>query len=157
VLTRPLWTPDSQQAALALRIEEAQDDLIIRWDHNAAAVRRAQRGLLSIQDGALRKNLELSAEEARRGGVTYARTGEEVQVRLTVFDEEGAPRDESARYLGPPVANREGAAAAPPPDMDSVEQLRAERDRLRQALVEQQSRATQLRRTLRQLEEQLKQ
>jgi hypothetical protein len=154
ILTRPLWMPASS-APLALRIEEAQNELFIRWNHNAAPVRRAQRGVLSIQDGAVRKDLELSAEEARRGGVTYARTGQEVQVRLTVFDQNGAEQDESVRYLGPPVANANTAVDTPV--METVEQLRAERDRLRQALLEQRSRATELRRTLRQIEDQLKQ
>jgi proteasome lid subunit RPN8/RPN11 len=148
-----IWTALPADA-IALRLEEKRDQLIVRWDHNAAPVRRAQRAVLQIADGAGRTQLDLNAEEARLGSVTYARGGEDVEVRLTLYEDGRQSAQESARFLGPPVAPSTPAEPAPIP---TVAELREERDRLRRALRDEQARGERLRQTMRQLENQVRQ
>jgi hypothetical protein len=148
LITRPLWLPASSDG-VGLRLEESQGQLVIQWDLNARAVRQAQRASLRITDGSTTKQVELNEEEIRRGTVTYAGTGEDVEVRLTLVDEGGQQRQESTRFVGQLRGQRAAAGISP---QESLERLRAERDRLQRALLEQRARATELRRTLRQLE-----
>ena len=153
VATRSLWMP-ATGGSLALRLEEAQNQIVIRWDHGSPAVLRAQKAVIEIDDGSLHKRLNLTQEEIRRGTVSYVRSGGEVDVRLVLLENDRPVQQESARLVGPSVA---APAAAPPPAPPDPEALRAERESLRAELREERARSEKLRQSVRDLERRLRQ
>jgi hypothetical protein len=84
---------------LKLSVSERKNQLDVTWDRNAPAVTRAKRGVLSIADGANRRDLELSAPQLRNGKVLYTRLSGDVNLRMEVFPEGQASVVESLRVV----------------------------------------------------------
>jgi hypothetical protein len=150
VMTRPYWMGESAPS-LTLRLEEVEDQLIIRWDHNSKAAREADRGVLQVIDGGQTRELALDTLEARNGSLTIVRQSEDVQVKLTLYSSGNKPVQEYARFLGGPVKPK---GAAQPGEQPGVS---ADIERIKQALEQEASRSERLRETVRNLEERLKQ
>ncbi|MBI1786888.1 MAG: hypothetical protein HYR60_04950 [Acidobacteria bacterium] len=89
--------------------------LEVQWDRSSAAIGAAKRGLLSIQDGPNRRDLELSAIQLRDGRVRYSRLTGDVSLRLEVFAGERDSISESIRILSAEPAPRAAPAAVSPP------------------------------------------
>lgn len=151
IITRWYWVRQPP-AAVGLRLEEAGDQLIIHWDHNAYPIRMADAGLLSIRDGQESREIRLDPIGIRRGSVTYVRAHEDVEVRLTVSELGKVTAQEFTRYLGRPPAAPNGAAS---PEADA-ERLRADSERLRQALADEYKRNRELVQSVRSLEQRLR-
>lgn len=100
---------------LALHVAESDGQLQITWDRNSAPLKTARRGSVSIRDGGRNVTIPFEAERLRAGGLTYARTSEEVEVRLRV--EGPVPVEESVRLFGTPVQAR---PATPAPSVPAV-------------------------------------
>jgi hypothetical protein len=77
--------PRTDPYALSLIVLEYGDNLHLTWDHKAAAIAGAQRGLLLITDGSQTRTLDLSREQLRNGSVTYRKLSEPVRFRLEVI------------------------------------------------------------------------
>jgi hypothetical protein len=77
--------PPTDPYALSLIVLEYGDNLHLTWDHKAAAVAAAERGLLLITDGDRTRTLDLSREQLRNGSVTYRKMSEQVRFRLEVI------------------------------------------------------------------------
>jgi hypothetical protein len=93
--------PVTAETALPLKlsVSEKQNQLDVTWDRNAPAIARARRGVLSISDGANRRDLELSGAQLRNGRVLYSRLSGDVNLRLEVFPEGQASVNESIRIV----------------------------------------------------------
>ena len=78
------------------------------WRAGGAA--RAESGARDPRR-AVAQSVQLNQEEVGRGSVTYVRTGEDVELRLVLFENDRPAKQESTRFLGPPIA----APAAPAP------------------------------------------
>jgi len=154
VITRKSWM-GATEPPLALRLEEVEDQLIIRWDLHSPAARQADRGALEINDGGVRHEIPLDEVQARSGSVTFIRQSEDVQVHLTLQAQGREPAREFARFLGGPVKSRL-ATELEQTEMEK-EQLNSDVERLRQALKEETSRTQRLRGSVKNLESQLKQ
>ncbi len=133
--------PGAQPApapALSLRVQDTRNgQLHVDWDRNAPAVRFARRGLLELSDAGRRRTFNLGGEELRRGSFTYGRRSGDVQVKLSVFGNSGAPAGEAAHFIGPK-----------PGDSD----LEIEIKELREQLARESSRNEQLEKLVRRLQ-----
>ena len=76
---------------LKLGVSKSGSNLAVRWDHNSAAVRSAQRGSLTIYDGTQQRTVDLGGTELTSGTVVYAPSSGQVRFRLEVF-----PNDSSS-------------------------------------------------------------
>ena len=56
---------------LALTVTKAGDNLYVKWNRQAPAIRQAERGVLIIEDGTFAKTLELDAAQLQNGSVVY--------------------------------------------------------------------------------------
>jgi hypothetical protein len=113
--------------SMGLHAKWTGTNLDLEWDRNAAPIRHASGAILSIEDGAQRKRLELAANELTQGRIQYWPTSSDVTIRLEVITP-NVTVSESVRALGvpvppsPPVA--ESASATPE---DPAEQPKAKR------------------------------
>ena len=95
----PMEAPGDTALPLKLSVAEKQDQLDVTWDRNAPAIALAQRGVLSISDGANRRELELTGAQLRNGRVLYSRLSADVGLRLDVFPEGRETVSESIRIV----------------------------------------------------------
>ena len=98
---------------LALRVSRDGPLLRLDWDRQSPAVKAAKRAILSIDDGGMRKQLELDDVQTATGGVAYWPTSGDVNFRLDVF----APSihaSGSLRAFGVPPAPDSAPAATSP-------------------------------------------
>lgn len=140
-----------RRAGVGLRVEDAGQQLVIRWDHSAAAINEADSGTLAIQDGKESKNLTLDALTIRRGTITYVPEHDDVEVSITVRKNSVIIAQEFTRYLG----RRNTVAPRPAATNSERDRMQAEAERLRQALREETDRTQRLENTLRVLENRL--
>ena len=71
--------------SLALTVTRAEDNLNVRWNRDAPAIRSAQKGTLEIEDGGYAKPVDLDQAHLQNGSVVYRRTSDTVLFRLIVF------------------------------------------------------------------------
>jgi hypothetical protein len=76
--------------AVSLSAKPSEDNLMIRWDRDAPAIRYAQGGTLQIIDGLFTKTVELSASELQNGTVIFHSTSDHVSIRLEVLVHENS-------------------------------------------------------------------
>jgi len=77
--------PQPDPYNLKLAVTKAENALAVKWDHGAGAVRTAQLGKLSIDDGPQHRTVDLGPAELTSGSVVYAPTTRNVRFRLDVF------------------------------------------------------------------------
>ena len=75
----------ANEYGLRLSVTRTGENLTVRWNRDASALRSAQRGVLEIQDGAYAKPVELDAAHLSDGSVIYQNTSGVVRFRLTVY------------------------------------------------------------------------
>jgi hypothetical protein len=75
--------------AVSLAVERNGDNLRVRWNREAPAVRAANSGLLEIDDGGEMKRMELDRANLSGGNFIYHNTSEKVRFRLMVYLDPG--------------------------------------------------------------------
>lgn len=85
---RPQASAASDPFNLQLSVSRDGDNLNVRWDRQALAIRAATRGVLVIVDGTYNKTVELDPNQLQTGSVVYRHNSGEVRFRLEVY-----PRD----------------------------------------------------------------
>lgn len=88
ITLRPQTAGGADPFNLQLTVAREGDNLNVRWDRQALAVRSARRGVLVIADGAYRKTVELDPNQLQTGSVVYRHSSSDVAFRLEVY-----PRD----------------------------------------------------------------
>lgn len=108
-------TQAAVESALPLKLSVAEkgNQLDVTWDRNAPSITHANRGVLSISDGANKRELELSGTQLRNGRVLYSRLSADVNLRLEVFPEGRESVSESIRIVST-------EAPPQPPDTQAV-------------------------------------
>jgi hypothetical protein len=71
--------------SLGLSVARSGDNLSVRWDREAPAIRGAERGVLDIEDGGLTKSVELDPAHLESGSLIYRNSSSNVKFRLVVF------------------------------------------------------------------------
>jgi hypothetical protein len=67
---------------VGLTVTRESDNLNVRWDRQAPAIRAATQGLLVIDDGGASRRVSLSADQLQTGSVVYPHASGEVRFRL---------------------------------------------------------------------------
>ena len=71
---------------LSLSVTPAGNDLEVKWDRHSPAIRKALKGILTIEDGNYRKPIELDSDRLRGGSeLLYRHYSNDVHFRLEVF------------------------------------------------------------------------
>jgi hypothetical protein len=70
---------------VGMSTEQNGEDIHVKWDRQAPAIRAAQRGVLTIEDGRYSKTLELDPSQLQNGSVVYRRSSNSVRFRLQLF------------------------------------------------------------------------
>jgi len=83
-LTRGPGHSEASDFSLGLTVVKADENLSVKWDRSAAAVRAAQRGVLEIEDGKFTKSVDLDAAQLSNGSIVYRNSSPTVRFRLTV-------------------------------------------------------------------------
>jgi proteasome lid subunit RPN8/RPN11 len=150
------WLRTDTPQTASLRLEGVGNQVLVRWDHGSYAVMRAERGTVLIMDGSARKVVELNLEDVQRGMLVYQRQSEDVEVRLELTNGVTVVAREVARYLGPPLPARAPGKAGSAEQKDELDRIKAESEKLRQALAEEEKRGKDLQRDIRRVEGQLR-
>jgi hypothetical protein len=104
-------TPPRDPYALSLMVVQYENNLFLTWDRKAPVITAAERGSLTINDGAETRTLGLSRDELREGSVTYHKSSSHVRFRLEVFLKGGRGVSESWESATPaPVVTPPPAA-----------------------------------------------
>ena len=74
----------AEDVSLSLSATKAGDNLSVKWNGRAPAVRMSPRGVLEIEDGAFKKSVDLDAPQLLNGSVLYRNTSNSVRFRLVV-------------------------------------------------------------------------
>jgi hypothetical protein len=67
---------------VSLSVSKEGDNLSIRWDRQAAAIKAARQGVLVIEDGTYNKTVELDPSQLQTGSVVYRHNSNDVKFRL---------------------------------------------------------------------------
>jgi len=97
--------PQNVSNALDLKTERSggPNEWRLAWNRSSEAIRKAGKGRVSIRDGYLRKDIDLSAADLQTGHIVYSPVSDDVSFRLEVFDlEAGRGVSESIRVLASP-------------------------------------------------------
>lgn len=85
--------------ALGLGISKDGANLIVKWDPQAAAIRKAPRGAIEIDDGSSTpRTVNLDAASLQSGRIIYEKPAGGVKFRLTVYPEPGVSLTESTDW-----------------------------------------------------------
>jgi hypothetical protein len=82
--SRPVGTP-AEGYSLGFRAVQSEANVGVHWDGQAPVVQAASKGQLEIEDGEIKKVVDLDTAQLRNGTLLYKNTSETVQLRLTVF------------------------------------------------------------------------
>ena len=115
-LHRPAVPAAPAYAGLALRIERNAGDILLTWNRDADAIKRAQRAVLQISDGAQQENVEMDLSQLRTGSIVYSPVTSDVVFRMQVTPNgQAEPVSETVRVLRTrPSPMPETASAAAP-------------------------------------------
>jgi hypothetical protein len=71
---------------LSLAVTPSGNDLEVKWDRQSAAMRKALKGILTIEDGNYRRQIELDADRLQGGSqLLYRHYSNDVRFRLEIF------------------------------------------------------------------------
>jgi len=71
--------------SISLSVTKSGDNLNVKWDRDAPAMKAAKRGIIEIHDGAQTISRDLDAAELRSGNMIYRNSSSLVLVRLSLF------------------------------------------------------------------------
>jgi periplasmic protein TonB len=136
-LRRPALPPATAEAGLALRIERNAGDILLTWNRDADAIRRATKAVLQISDGTQQENVAMDLNQLRTGSIVYTPVTSDVVFQMQVTaDGQAEPVSETVRVLRTrpspmPDGTQAGAPAAAgakpaPPAAAGAEQAGAE-------------------------------
>jgi hypothetical protein len=95
----------SAPATLGLVAQRQTSDVQLTWNRESAPIAAATSGVLSIEDGAARREIPLAASQLHSGSVLYSPASDEITMQLTVTTPAGAVSESVMVVLssaGPP-------------------------------------------------------
>jgi hypothetical protein len=98
--------------SMDLKAAKTGESLHLKWNPDAPAVLRAQRGVLAINDGDSTRSVELTKEDLARGSVLYRNVSNQIRFRLEVFPRESNAVSETLELKLPGEAPAESADPA---------------------------------------------
>jgi hypothetical protein len=99
---RPRAAGGAEPYNIALKVTQSGSDLQLTWDRQSLAIRSAQRGVLTIDDGAYNKPTNLAAGELQGGSVViYRPVTTHVRFRLDLSMKDRDNLSETIEWKGP--------------------------------------------------------
>jgi hypothetical protein len=86
--------------AINLRAEPSDSNLLVKWDSGSAAIKGAQRGVLTVQEGQERVTVELNGDQLRTGSVLYRHLAPYISFKLEVYLNDNRTFAESFLFQG---------------------------------------------------------
>jgi hypothetical protein len=86
--------------AINLRAEPSDSNLLVRWDSTSSAIKGAQRGVLTVQEGQERVTVELNGDQLRTGSVLYRHLAPYISFKLEIYLSDNRTIAESFLYNG---------------------------------------------------------
>ena len=84
--------------SLGLSVAGSDNNLSVRWDREAPAIRVAQRGILEIEDGSFAKAVDLDPAQLQNGNLIYRNSANDVKLRLIVYPRARVSVSESTEW-----------------------------------------------------------
>jgi len=116
--SQPLWGTSTARPAstanssphIGLQARRQDRDLELTWNRESQWVASATSGLISIDDGAAKRQIALDSQQLRGERILYSPTSDQVLIQLTITTPGGAMTESVRAILLPP----ERAKTAPP-------------------------------------------
>jgi hypothetical protein len=86
--------------SLGLTVTRDGDNLSVKWDRNAQAIKAAQKGVLEIEDAGYTKPVELDAAQLRNGSILFTNSSKTVRFRLTVYPQARVSVTQTTEWKG---------------------------------------------------------
>jgi len=87
-------------AALYLRVERSQGELLLTWNRDSDAVRNAEHAVLTIVDGDQHADVNLELAQLQDGSIVYSPSSPDVSFQLSVIGKDSSKKQsESVRVL----------------------------------------------------------
>jgi protein TonB len=102
--------PDSNQ--LQLQAVRANGELMLTWNPDAAIVKNASKGVLTINDGEQKDTVDMDLAQLATGKIMYSPAGKDIRFEMRVTDKAGKSTMEPFRILLPPSPLQESNGAA---------------------------------------------
>jgi hypothetical protein len=99
---------------MGLHVTQNGNDLHVQWNRQSAAIQKARRGVLAINDGVYTKSVSLDADHLQTGSVVYRYSSGDVRFRLEVYPRERTTVAQDVEWRGAP-ATPEPASPSPEP------------------------------------------
>ena len=90
------------RAPIGLQLVSRGKQLEIHWNHDAAVIRNAAKGVMRISDGGVQEVIEFDATQLRDGAVAYSPTSNDITVRFEINGLDGTKSSESMRSVSIP-------------------------------------------------------
>ena len=114
--SKPPAAAHQDAAQLQLRVERAAGELLLTWNSDSEAVRKAAKAVLTITDGGQHENVAMDLAQLASGRIVYSPTGTDISFKMEVFDKsQKVLTSESVRMLRThpsPLQEQNDAAAA---------------------------------------------
>jgi protein TonB len=90
----------SPGAALSLRVERSQGELLLTWNRDSDAIKNASHAVLSIADGDQHDNVNMDQGQLQNGSIVYSPTSSDVVFQLSITGKDSSQtQSESVRVL----------------------------------------------------------
>jgi protein TonB len=87
-------------AALSLRVERSQGELLLTWNRDSEAIKNASHAVLSIADGDQHDNVNMDQGQLQNGSIVYSPTSSDVVFQLSLTEKDSSQtQSESVRVL----------------------------------------------------------
>jgi len=155
VRIRSMSQTEEKPEFLPVKVSDQFGSLQMEWDHEFKAVKEADSAQIVIIDGkeAIKKTIDKAT--LRSGMFHYVRTNEDVTLEMTLLHGEKVLAKEISRFVGP--KSQRGKDALMERASNQIQEITTENMRLQQALKKETARTQRLERTVRSLQERLKQ
>ncbi len=87
------------ESQLGLKVTSQQQQVEIRWNHEAPAALAAAKGLMEISDGDWTQSIPLDRRDLEDGHISYRAITNDVRIRFEVIALDGNSVSESARAV----------------------------------------------------------
>ena len=91
-------TPADELYSVNLQVSKVDQNLMVKWDRDAAPIQAALHGVLTVSEGTNSKEVKLGFAELRNGTAMYPHVAPAVAFRLELFFKENRSFVESASF-----------------------------------------------------------
>ncbi len=91
-----------ESTPLGLRVKAAPQQIQLYWNHDASAIREAEKGVIDIWDGDVSQEIPFAAGQLQDGALVYKPRTNDIMLRMAVDEKDGRQITESLRAVATP-------------------------------------------------------